>query len=114
MTMPAAPGAGVAEFTLTGAPGPLAIELLVRNTGHPEPARGGVMLKNSTYNLMETASVISKGLFRYDQFMKDAKDCQQCQQVWQLMKQRDEEQLNRILDHMKQHLDKDMKGAAAA
>jgi hypothetical protein len=29
---------------------------------------------------METASVISKGLYRYDQFLKDAKDCPHCQQ----------------------------------
>lgn len=45
---------------------------------------------------------------------KDAKDCPQCQQIWQMMRQRDEEQLGRILEHMKQHLDKEMKGAAAA
>jgi hypothetical protein len=36
------------------------------------------MLSNATYNLMETASVISKGLHRYPQFQKDARDCQPC------------------------------------
>lgn len=30
------------------------------------------MLKNHTYDLMETASVLSKGLHRYDRFRKDA------------------------------------------
>ncbi len=44
------------------------------------------MLKNPTYNLMETASVISKGLYRYDQFQQD----------------------------MKQHLAREMRAAAAA
>jgi hypothetical protein len=43
------------------------------------------MLNNATYNLMETASVVSKGLYRYDQFGKD-----------------------------EQHLDREMKSAAAA
>jgi cytidylate kinase len=72
------------------------------------------MLKNATYNLMETASVISKGLNRYDQYMQDAKDCPHCQQVWTMMKQRDEEQLNRLVDHLKQHFDKEGRPAAAA
>jgi hypothetical protein len=72
------------------------------------------MLKNSTYNLMETASVLSKGLYRYGQFHKDAEGCQQCQQIWNMMKQHDEKQLQELVQHMKQHLDKDMKVQAAA
>ena len=60
------------------------------------------MLKNATYDLMETASVISKGLHRYDQFKKDAADCPQCQQLWQMMKQHDEQQLNQVTQHLKQ------------
>ncbi len=72
------------------------------------------MLKNPTYNLMETASVVSKGLYRYDQFSKDAKDCQHCQQIWAMMKQHDEQQLERLTEHLKQHLDREMKGSAAA
>jgi hypothetical protein len=72
------------------------------------------MLKNATYNLMETASVISKGLHRYDQFMKDAKDCPDCQQVWTMMKQHDEQQLDRVVEHLKEHFDKEPGRAAAA
>ncbi len=73
------------------------------------------MLKDATYNLMETASVISKGLHRYDTFQKDGKDCAQCQQIWSHMKQADEEQLQRILGHMKDHLEREpgLKKAAA-
>jgi hypothetical protein len=74
----------------------------------------GSMLKNATYNLMESASVVSKGLHRYDQFMSDAKDCPQCHQVWTLMKQTDEQQLTRLTQHLKQHLDREMKDSAAA
>jgi hypothetical protein len=72
------------------------------------------MLKNSTYDLMETASVISKGLFRYEQFHKDAKDCQQCQQIWQMLKQHDEKQLQQLTQHLKEHFDKELKPGAAA
>ncbi|HEV8309177.1 MAG TPA: hypothetical protein VGW35_16075 [Methylomirabilota bacterium] len=73
------------------------------------------MLKDATYNLMETASVISKGLHRYDTFQKDAKDCQHCQQLWNQMKQADEDQLQRIVRHMAQHLEQEpaLKKAAA-
>ncbi|MBM4440794.1 MAG: hypothetical protein FJ027_10250 [Candidatus Rokubacteria bacterium] len=65
------------------------------------------MLKNPTYNLMETATVISKGLHRYDTFMKDAGDCAQCKEVWRQMKAADEQQLQRLVPHLKQHLDRD-------
>ena len=73
------------------------------------------MLTNATYNLMESASVISKGLYRYDRFLKDAQGCQHCQQIWNHMKQEDEQQLQRIVVHMKQHLEQeeDLKRAAA-
>ncbi|HEV8675699.1 MAG TPA: hypothetical protein VGX21_16765 [Methylomirabilota bacterium] len=74
------------------------------------------MLKNATYNLLETASVISKGLHRYETFAKDAQGCQQCQQLWQHMKQADQEQLQRVVQHMTQHLEQepDNKKPAAA
>lgn len=39
------------------------------------------MLKNATYDLMETASVLSTGLHRYDTFRTDASHCAQCQEM---------------------------------
>ena len=66
------------------------------------------MLKNEIYNLMETGSVLSKGLHRYGTFLKDSKDCPNCQQIWNYMRQTDEEQLKRILNHLKQHFDKEI------
>jgi hypothetical protein len=65
------------------------------------------MLKDATYNLMETASVLSKGLHRYGTFQEDAEGCQQCQQIWNHLKQTDEEQLKRLVGHMKEHLDRE-------
>jgi len=67
------------------------------------------MLKNSTYDLMETAAVLSKGLHRYDTFRTDAKGCGECQQIWSYMRQTDDEQLKRILGHLRQHFDKELK-----
>ena len=63
------------------------------------------MLKNTTYNLMETAAVLSKGLHRYDTFIRDSGDCQPCKDVWTQMKRADEEQLQKIVTHMREHLD---------
>jgi hypothetical protein len=72
------------------------------------------MLKNSTYNLMEAASVISRGLHRYDTFKKDSHGCQHCQQVWDHMRKSDEELLNRIVSHMREHIDQDEGAKRAA
>jgi hypothetical protein len=66
------------------------------------------MLKNMTYDLMETAAVLSKGLHRYDAFQADAKGCRECAQIWTYMKRTDEEQLRRILGHLKHHLEKEV------
>jgi hypothetical protein len=71
------------------------------------------MLKNSTYNLMETATVISKGLHRYDTFKKDAQGCQACQQIWDFMRQADEQQLQRIASHLKEHFEREDVARAA-
>ena len=71
------------------------------------------MLSNSTYNLMETATVISKGLHRFETFKRDAKDCPNCQQIWDFMKRADEEQLERLTSHLKQHMDKETQAKAA-
>jgi len=65
------------------------------------------MLKNATYNLMETAAVLSKGLHRYETFRKDGKGCRECGEIWKYMQTTDEEQLNRILVHLKPHVAKD-------
>jgi hypothetical protein len=68
---------------------------------------GIAMLKNATYNLMETAAVLSKGLHRYETFRKDAKGCRECAEIWKYMRTTDEEQLNRILGHLKPHFAKE-------
>jgi hypothetical protein len=108
---------GMVKATANCVPVALALQFSSGN-GSPRarPARSdreeATMLNNATYNLMETASIISKGLHRYDTFRKDAEGCQQCQQIWNHLKQADEEQLKRLTTHMKDHLDKEPEFAA--
>jgi len=72
------------------------------------------MLTNATYNLMETAAVLSKGLYRYEIFKKDAQSCQPCQQIWDEMRKADEEQLALLVSHMREHLDQEQVGKRMA
>lgn len=65
------------------------------------------MLNNATYDLMETAAVLSKGLHRYATFHRDAKDCPECLQIWTYMQRTDEEQLHRLVAHLRVHLTKE-------
>jgi hypothetical protein len=73
------------------------------------------MLDNATYNLMETAAQISKGLHRYETFKKDAKECKECAGIWDELRRSDEQQLQHIVNHLKQHFvqDADTKERAA-
>jgi hypothetical protein len=65
------------------------------------------MLNNATYDLMEAATVLSKGLHRYRTFENDSKSCPECQMIWTYMQRTDEEQLNRVLAHLREHLGKE-------
>ncbi len=65
------------------------------------------MPKNATDDLMETASVISKGLHRDETFRKDSQGCPQCPQLWDQMRRHDEQQLQQLLPHIEHHLEQD-------
>ncbi len=51
--------------------------------------------------------MVSKGLHRYETFKKDAHGCQHCQQIWDHMRKADEEQLQRLVAHMREHIGQD-------
>ena len=58
--------------------------------GVPRSQNGGWRcVTNATYNVMETAAVLSKGLYR----------------IWDEMRKADDEQLARLVSHMREHLD---------
>lgn len=67
------------------------------------------MLKNVNYNLMEEITELSKSLYRYDLYAREASTdtggCTECFEIWTRMKQRHEEDLNALLVQLKRHLD---------
>ena len=61
----------------------------------------------ANYNLMETITIISQGLHRYDNYMKDAHkaDCRSCQEIWRKMMEQREKELAMLLRELKEHAD---------
>lgn len=66
------------------------------------------MLKNLNYNLIETIGVISKSLYRYDTYIKDASECSSCKEIWSKFKEQREKELSMLLKEFKAHIDAGM------
>ena len=64
------------------------------------------MLENINYDLMETITIISKSLYRYESYSKDAHaaDCRSCQEIWRRMAEQREKELQMLLAELKSHL----------
>ncbi|HAR94725.1 MAG TPA: hypothetical protein DCR97_01995 [Deltaproteobacteria bacterium] len=63
------------------------------------------MLKNINYNILETITLISKSLYRYESYIKDAADCKACQELWSMFKEQREKELTMLLTELKRHMD---------
>lgn len=65
------------------------------------------MLDNSNYNLMEEITQLSQSLARYDTYMHDAEQsgCSQCQSLWKDLRQRHEQDLDRLVQHLGEHFE---------
>ena len=65
------------------------------------------MLKDIDYDLMETITIISKSLYRYDAYMLDADKCkcQNCAILWQKFRENREKELAALLEELKNHID---------
>ena len=61
------------------------------------------MLENINYNLIETISIISKSLYRYDNYIKDAAGCASCQSIWAKFKEHREAELSLMIKELKDH-----------
>ena len=61
------------------------------------------MLENLNYSLIETISIISKSLYRYDIYVKDAEKCASCQSIWAKFKANREEELSMLVKELKDH-----------
>jgi hypothetical protein len=55
---------------------------------------------------METITIISKSLYRYDTYMKDSADCKPCQEMWTRIKNHREEELKMLLRELKSEVEK--------
>jgi len=63
------------------------------------------MLKNIDYNIIETIAILSKSLYRYDTYIKDAGDCKSCQELWPKFKEQREKELSILLKELRAHID---------
>ncbi|GAB4274001.1 MAG: hypothetical protein Kow0092_29360 [Deferrisomatales bacterium] len=64
------------------------------------------MLDNSNYDLMETITIISKSLYRYEKYAQDAKeaDCRSCQEIWRKIAEQREQELAMLLNELREHM----------
>jgi len=63
------------------------------------------MLDNMNYNLIENVSIISKSLYRYETYIKDASQCKSCQELWSKFEEQRKKELSMILKELKAHID---------
>ena len=63
------------------------------------------MLQNIDYDLMETITIISKSLYRYDALMEDAEKtkCESCAKIWKQFREQREKELAILLEELKAH-----------
>ena len=68
------------------------------------------MLKNHDYNLIETITIISKSLYRYDQYMQDLdkEKCESCRRIWTQFKEHREKELKMLVQELKNHVEMGM------
>jgi hypothetical protein len=63
------------------------------------------MLKNIHYNLFETITILSKSLYRYNNYIKDAAECSACKGLWAKFREQREKELLILLKELKSHID---------
>ena len=63
------------------------------------------MLENINYNLIETIAIISRSLYRYETYKKDAAECPSCQELWRKIQEHREAELSMLLKELKAHIE---------
>jgi hypothetical protein len=63
------------------------------------------MLQDIDYDLMETITIISKSLYRYEALMQDADKCkcENCVKIWKMFRENREKELEVLLAELKTH-----------
>jgi hypothetical protein len=70
--------------------------------------KGGTMLKNVSYNLLETITIVSKSLYRYDTYLHDAENSKSSRELWTTFKAQREKELSMLLKELKDQIDSGM------
>ena len=66
------------------------------------------MLKNASYNLLETITIVSKSLYRYGTYIHDAENSKSNQELWTTFKAQREKELSMLLKELKNQIDSGM------
>ena len=66
------------------------------------------MLKNVNYNLLETITIVSKSLYRYDTYIHDAENRKSGRELWTTFKAQREKELSMLLKELKNQIDSGM------
>jgi len=73
-----------------------------------QPNKGETMLKNVSYNLLETITIVSKSLYRYDTYIHDAENNKSSRELWATFKTQREKELSVLLKELKDQIDSGM------
>lgn len=65
------------------------------------------MLDNHDYNLLETITIIARGIYRYDTYMKDLDKvkCESCRKIWTKFREQREKELDILLEELRAHVE---------
>lgn len=66
------------------------------------------MLKNVSYNLLETITIVSKSLYRYDTYLHDAENSTSSRELWTVIRTQREKELKMLLRELKNQIDSGM------
>ena len=66
------------------------------------------MLKDASYNLLETITIVSKSLYRYDTYIHDAQNSKSGRELWTQFKAQREKELSILLKELKNQIDSGM------
>jgi len=66
------------------------------------------MLKDASYNLFETITIVSKSLYRYDTYIHDAQNSKSGRELWTQFKAQREKELSILLKELKNQIDSGM------
>ncbi len=74
----------------------------------PNRRRGGNHVKNVNYNLLQTITIVSKSLYRYDTYKLDAENSKSSRELWTTFKAQREKELSMLLKELKNQIDSGM------